>query len=93
MLIIMDFNYSLSDEIKFFKMTFVALNNCVCLLESAEKINDNFISESSLAFIKEMLEVLFKFIEYLGFFDKSCLHFWSELLVEWELLNDKIEIM
>jgi len=40
-----------------------------------------------------MVEGLFEISENSSVLDKFSLHFWSDLLEEWELLNNKIEII
>ena len=40
-----------------------------------------------------MVEWFFKISKNSGVLDKFSLHFWSNLLEEWELLNNKIEII
>jgi len=40
-----------------------------------------------------MIEVLFKLFELEGLHDELSLHFWSDLLKEWELFNDQIIIV
>jgi hypothetical protein len=40
-----------------------------------------------------MVEGLFKISENSSVLDELSLHFWSDLLEEWELLNNKIEII
>ena len=40
-----------------------------------------------------MVKGLFKISENSSVLDELSLHFWSDLLEEWELLNNKIEII
>ena len=91
--IVVYFNDSFADKVELLKVTFVPLDNLVWLLEPAEQVNDNFICESTFAFVKEMLEVLLKLVEDLCLFDESCLHLWCQLLVEWKFFNYQVEIM
>lgn len=91
--IVENFNDSLSDEINLLNVTFVADHHSSRGVQSAEHVNDELVGEASLAFIKEMIERLFKFLENSGILNELGLHLWSDLLVERELFNYQVEIV
>ena len=68
-------------------------HNLVKFVDSAIHRNDQFVGETSLAIVEEMVERTLKLLEYLRILDQFCLHLWSNLLVEWELFDDEIEIV
>ena len=57
------------------------------------KYDNQFIGETTLTLVKEMVEGLFKISENSSVLDELSLHFWSDLLKEWELFNDQIIIV
>jgi hypothetical protein len=91
--IVENFNDSLSDEIHLLNVTFVADYNSTWSVKSAEHIDDKFISKASLAFVKEMVERFFKFLENSSILNQLCLHLWCDLLIEREFFNDQVEII
>ena len=92
-IIIENFNDSLSDEINLLNVTFVADYNSTRGVKSAEHIDDKFICKASLAFIKEMVERFLELLEHSGVLNQVGLHLWGNLLVELELFNDQVEIV
>jgi hypothetical protein len=91
--VIKNFNDSLSNEINLLHVTFVADNNSSRGVESAEHINDKLVGEAPFALIKEMIERLLEFLENSGILNKLGLHFWSNLLIERELFDNQVEIV
>ena len=92
-IIIENLNDSLSDEIYLLNVTFVADYNSSGGVKSAEHVDDKFISESSLAFVKEMVERFLKFLENSGVLNQLCLHLWGDLLIERKLFNYQVEVI
>lgn len=62
-------------------------------MEPAEHVDDDFIREASLTFFEEMRKVLFEFLKCLSHLNDFSLHSWSDLLVELEFFNQKVEII
>jgi hypothetical protein len=91
--VIKNFNDSLSNEINLLHVTFVADNNSSRGVKSAEHINDKLVGEAPFALIKEMIERLLEFLENSGILNKLGLHFWSNLLIERELFDNQVEIV
>jgi hypothetical protein len=91
--VIKNFNDSLSNEINLLHVTFVADNNSSRGVESAEHINDKLVGEAPFALIKEMIERLLEFLENSGILNKLGLHFRSNLLIERELFDNQVEIV
>lgn len=84
---------ALSNEVELFKIALVALYNAVCLLESAEQVDDHFVSKASLAFVKEVFKVPFKLVKNLSLLNEGSLHLGCQLLVERKLFNYEVEVM
>jgi len=91
--IVEDFNQSLSDEVHFLDVTFITDDHSVWRVYSAVHADDQLVGEATFAFIKEMVERLFEISEHTSILNQFCLHFWSDLLEEWELFDDQIEIV
>jgi hypothetical protein len=91
--VIKNFNDSLSNEINLLHVTFVADNNSSRGVKSAEHINDKLVGEAPFALIKEMIERLLEFLENSSILNKLSLHFWSNLLIERELFDNQVEIV
>jgi hypothetical protein len=91
--VIIDLNNTLPDEIHFLDVTLIADDSLAWGVKSAEHVDDQLIGESSLTFIKEVVERLLKLLENSSVLDKFSLHFWSNLLIENELFNYQVEII
>jgi hypothetical protein len=91
--VVVDLNDSLSDEIHLLDVTLVTNDSLSRGVESAEHIDDELVGETSLAFVEEVVERFLKLLEDSGVLDKLGLHFWGDLLVENELLNNQVEIV
>lgn len=84
---------TLSDEEHLLHWALVA-DDCPVLLEdSAEHADDELVDEATLTVVEEVVEAAFELLEHLCILDQVGLHFGRDLLVEWELFNDKIEIV
>lgn len=91
-LVVVHNNVALFDEVHFFHVGLVADDRHVSHVESAQHVDDQVVGESSLALVKEVAECLFELSEGLGALNQLGLHLRSDLLVELELLNDKVEV-
>ena len=80
-------NNTLSNKVHFLYITLVADDSFTRCVQSAIHTDNQFISESSFTFIKEMTELFLKFIEHFGAFHQISLHFGSHLRIEWEVFN------
>ena len=80
-------NYALSNEIHLFDRRFVTDNSSILLKNTTEHIDDEFIDETSLTIVKEVIKGAFELLEYFGVLYKIRLHLGCDLLVEWELFN------
>jgi len=92
-LIIVNLNETLSNEVHFLDITLVADNSLPWSVDSAVHSNNQFVSETSLTLLKEMVERSLELLEDSGILDQISLHLWSNLLVELELLNNQVEIV
>ena len=91
--VVVDLNNSLSDEIHLLDITLVTNDSLTGSVESAEHVDDQLVGETSLAFVEEMVERLFEFLENSSVLDQLGLHLWSDLLVENKLFNDQVEVI
>jgi hypothetical protein len=91
--VIIDLDDSLSDEIHLLDVTLVTNDGLAWGVESAEHVNDEFVSESSLAFVEEVVERFFELLENSCILYQLGLHFWCDLLVKNKLLNYQVEIV
>ena len=87
-----DLNDTLSDEIHLLDITLVADDSLTWCVQPAVHAYNQFIGETSLTFIKEMVESFLKLSEYSGTLNQVSLHFWCHLLVELEFFNNQVEI-
>ena len=60
-------------------------------IPSRKHVYNDFIDESSVTRVEKMPKILLKLVKNL--INQLCLHLWRKLLVERELLNDKIMIV
>lgn len=91
--VVVDLDNSLSDEIHFLDITLVTDDGLTWGVESAEHVDDELVSETSLAFIEEVVERLLELLENSRVLDKLSLHFGGDLLVENKLFNNQVEIV
>lgn len=84
---------ALSNEEHFLDVALVADHSLVLLEDATEHVNDEFVGEAALTLVEEMIERPFKLLEYSSVLNQVCLHFRRDLLIEVELLNDKVEIV
>lgn len=91
--VVENFNNTLSDEVDLLDVTFVTDDSFIWGVNSAEHIDDELIGKSSLTLVEEVVELLFELSENIGVLDQLGLHFWSDLLVEREFFDHKIEIV
>lgn len=92
-LVIEDFNQALSDEIHLLHITLVGNNDFTWSIDSAVHGDDQFVGEASLAFFEKVVERSFELFEHPGVLNEVSLHLRSDLLVELELFDDKVEIV
>ena len=86
--VIENLDESLSDEVHLFDVTLVADDSLAWGVDSAVHVDDQLICETSLALLKEVIEGSLELLEDSSILNQISLHFWSDLLVELELLND-----
>lgn len=91
--VVVDLDNSLSDEIHFLDITLVTDDGLTWGVESAEHVDDELVSETSLAFIEEVVERLLELLENSRVLDKLSLHLGGDLLVENKLFNNQVEIV
>ena len=91
--VVVDFDEALSDEIHFFDIALVANNTLAWCRDTAIHLNDKFVGKATLTLLEEMIERPLKFFEYSGILNQIGLHLWSDLLVELEFFDDKVEVI
>ena len=85
-------NYTLPYEKYFLYYAFV-WDDCIVLwVNSAKHADDALVCESTLTFIKEMIEVTFEFVEDTGVLNQLSLHLGCYLLEKVELLDNHVEV-
>jgi hypothetical protein len=86
--VVVDFYETLSDKVHLLNITFVADNALSWRGDPAIHLDNEFVSESTLTLLEEVVERSLKFFEDSGVLDQVSLHLWRNLLVELELLDD-----
>lgn len=92
-LIVVNFNQTLSDEIHLLHIGFVADNSLARGVNSAVHADDQLVRETSFALLEEMVERSLELFKDSRILDKISLHLGGDLLIELELLNDQVEII
>jgi hypothetical protein len=62
-------------------------------IDTAEKVDDEFVDEATLAFIKEVVERLLEVLEDARVLYQIRLHLGRDLMIEIELFDDQVEIV
>lgn len=93
MLIVVDFDETLSDEEHFLDVLAEANDLAALRIDTAEQVDDEFVNEATLALIKEVVERLLEVLEDARILDQIRLHLGRDLMVEVELLDDQVEIV
>jgi len=83
----------LSDEIHLLHIALVGNNDFTRSIDSAVHGDDQLVGEASLAFFEKVVERSFELFEHPGVLNEVSLHLRSDLLVELELFDDKVEIV
>lgn len=91
--IIVHFNESLPNEIHFLDIALIADHHFAWSGNPAVHLDDQFVGEAALALLKEVIKRSLELFEHPGVLDEVSLHLGSDLLIELEFFNDKIEII
>jgi len=91
--IVVHFNKSLPNEIHFLNIALIADHDFPWCGNPAVHLDDQFVGEATLTLLKEVIERSLELFEDPGVLDEVGLHLWSDLLIELELFDDKIEII
>jgi hypothetical protein len=83
----------LPDEVHFFYVTLVADDALARGRDAAVHLDDQLVGESTLTLLKEVVEGSLELFEDAGVLNQVGLHFWGDLLVELELLDNEVEIV
>ena len=92
-LVVVDFEIALLDKVHLLDVCLVVNNWHIVQVEPTKHGDDQVISESSLAFVKEMTKRPLKISKSLSALDQFSLHFWSDLLVELELFDYQVKVI
>ena len=91
--IVVDFDEALTDEVHFLHITLVTNDTLSWGRNTAIHLNNQLVSEATLALLEEMVEGSLELFEDASVLDQICLHLWSNLLIELEFFDNEVEIV
>jgi hypothetical protein len=93
LIVVTDFNNAHSDKIELLEFGLVSNYCFVWVLEPTGQTDDELVGEATLAHSKEVGKVVFELLEDTRLLDQLRLHLWGQFLIEWELLDDQVEVV
>lgn len=88
-----DLHEALTNKVHFLNILFVPDHLLILLEDATEHVYYQFVRESALTLIEEVVEGALELLEDTRLLYQFSLHLRRNLLVEGELLNDKVEIV